>query len=154
MNSESNTIPAQQSLESKDLSRLLQDVLESSADARFLHRLHCVFLVRQGLQSSIVAQYFNYAPSTVSRWVRQFNESGSEGLKDSCKPGRPKSLSSEQLQRLKRHIAQSPANFGYNHYPAWDGKCLQGHLEKFCAVSLSIRQCQRLLKQLRVNSAQ
>jgi len=128
MKSESNKISTQQPLESRDLSCLLTGILESSADARFLHKLHCVFLVRQGLCASTVAQYFNYSPSTVSRWVRQFNKFGPEGLKESCKSGRPKPLNSEQLQKLKEHTAQLPIKFGYN-YPAWDGKCLQGHLE-------------------------
>jgi transposase len=135
----------------KDVYRLLSDQLENSADARFLHRLHCVFLVRYGLGCSTVAKWFNYSPSTVARWVSHYNKFGVEGLKDAVKPGRPKVLNHDQLNRLRESIARSPRYAGYAN-AEWDGKCLQHHLETRYEISLSIRQCQRLLRQLRAPS--
>lgn len=133
--------------DNRDLQQLLNDSLKHSAQARYLHRLHCVFLVRKCICACKVAKLFNYSPSTISRWVSQFNKFGAEGLKDMTKPGRPKNLSSEQLNALQKAITQSPQQFGYTTHK-WNGKCLQSYLETCYSVSLSIRQCQRLLKQL------
>ena len=140
-----------QQADRRDLQQLLSDTLEYSDEAYFLHRLHCVFIVRKGVPASTVAEWFNYSPSTVSRWVSQFNKFGAEGLRDMIKPGRPKNLSSDQLNTLKKAITQSPEQFGYTSIK-WSGKCLQTHLETCYSVSLSIRQCQRLLKQLKNDS--
>lgn len=135
----------------RDLQQLLNDSLEHSEDACFLHRLHCVFIVRKGVSACKVAEWFNYSPSTITRWVHQFNELGADGLKDRKRSGRPKNLNSEQLKMLKENISQLPCQFGYSK-AEWDGKCLQSHLEAYYGVSLGIRQCQRLLKQLRHSS--
>ena len=137
--------------DNKYLQKLLDDSLKHSVEARYLHRLHCVFLVSKGICACKVAKLFNYSPSTVSRWINQFNKFGAEGLKDMTKPGRPKNLSSGQVNTLKKAITQSPEQFGYTS-TKWNGKCLQSYIETCFSVSLCIRQCQRLLKQLRNGS--
>lgn len=129
------------------LLRALQEARQRSADARFLHRLHCVLLVEQGRSTQEVAQWYAAAPSSVARWVRQFNESGLEGLREGRKSGRPGKLGSEHLQALREDLQQPPTAFGHGQ-AAWDGKLLATHLAARYEVRLSVRQCQRLLRQL------
>ncbi len=131
-----------------DLQQALKNSLEHSAEAHFLHRLHCVLIVLKGVCATTVAKWFNYSPSTVSRWVKQYNQFGIIGLKDTPRSGRPKKISSEQFNMLRQDIIVSPRNLGYAGLE-WDAKCLQAHLENCYKISLGIRQCQRLIKQLK-----
>ncbi len=118
---------------------------------RFLHRLHCVLLVSQGCSCYQVAEWFGEHPCTVERWVHYFQEYGIEGLKDEQKTGRPKKVRDDQLKRLQGEISENPFELGYNQNN-WDGKLLQTHLERHYGIELSVRQCQRLLSQLRRNA--
>ncbi len=137
-------------MELSDKERVLQALNEArqrSADAHFLPRLHCVLLVEQGRSTQEVAQWYADDASSVARWLRQFNESGLEGLREGRKSGRPGKLGSEHRQALREDLRKPPTAFGYAQ-ATWDGKLLATHLAARYAIRLSVRQCQRLLRQL------
>ena len=115
---------------------------------RFLHRLHCVLLVAQGSSCYQVAEWFGEHSSTVERWVHCFNEYNLEGLRDEQKTGRPRKVRDDQLKRLQSDISRNPSELGYEQYE-WNGKLLKTHLECCYDVELSVRQCQRILHQLK-----
>jgi len=129
------------------LSRALEDAINQSTDMRFIHRLHSLLLVAQGRGINEVARWFNDNPSTVARWVRHFKLYGVLGLQDDHKPGRPSKLDHDALRKLTQQLAQPPKTLGHSA-DRWDGKLLACHLEMHYEVSMSVRQCQRLLKQL------
>ncbi len=119
---------------------------------RFLHRLHCVLLVAQGCSCYQVAAWFGEHPCTIERWVHYFQEYGLEGLKDEQKTGRPRKVRDDQLERLQDEISKKPFELGYDQN-GWNGKLLKTHLECRYGTELSVRQCQRLLNQLRHNTS-
>lgn len=121
--------------------------IEQSSDARVLHRLHCVLLVAQGHSATDVANWFGNTPSTVARWVRHFKAFGTGGLLNGHRTGRQARLSYEQLSTLQRDLSQAPLLHGYDE-PHWNGKLLVAHIQWHFDVKLSVRQCQRLLRQL------
>jgi len=135
------------SVATEALLKVLKAACEDSAEARFLHRLHCVSLVAQGRSAQEVAQWHADDPSSVARWVRRYEETGIEGLREGQRSGRPGKLGSEDLVVLAEDLRKPPAAFGYRR-PAWNGNLLATHLEERYGISLSVRQCQRLLRQL------
>ena len=61
--------------------------------------------------------------------------------------GRPSRLSASDRERLRSEIRRSPRELGYDQN-LWDGLLLSHHLEEQYAISLSVRQCQRLFHRL------
>ena len=80
--------------------------------------------------------------------MRHFQRFGAEGLRDEQKPGRPAKLDAEQLKTLKRELRYPPSRYGQTGCYKWSGKVLASHLERTYFLTLSTRQCQRLLQQL------
>lgn len=140
-------MPKLDAAEKEALTRAIKEVFRSSVEASFLHRLHAVQLVAQGSSAQEVAHLFNDDPSSVARWVRHFREFGIEGLRDDSKSGRPAGLTPDQLRQLQQQLKRTPAALGYAE-ASWSGKLLADHVERHYDLSLSVRQCQRLLRQL------
>lgn len=65
-----------------------QEILRTD-ESRYDHRLHGILLVCSGFSCYEVADLFKHSPRTIQYWVRRFEQSGFEGLKDMDKPGRP-----------------------------------------------------------------
>jgi transposase len=130
-----------------EVSSALQTEVQSTAHARYLHRLHCVHLVAQGCTCVQVAEWFNEHPRTIERWVQRCEHYGSHELKSEHKGGRHSALSDDQRGTLQRDIQQRPDQFGYTE-TSWNGRLLGAHLTAQYGLELSVRQCQRLLKQL------
>ena len=125
----------------------VQQEIHRSEESRYDHRLHGILLVSQGFNCYHVADMFGHNPSTVHRWVQQFNERGFAGLEDGQRTGRPRSVSPTEWSQLAVDLRQSPREFGYTQN-LWDGKPLSHHLHKHYQIILKIRQCQRIFRQM------
>jgi transposase len=125
----------------------LQDEIRRSPDARYDHRLHGVLLVAQGLSCRKAAEALGDSPRMVAYWVRRFDQNGFAGLSDGEREGRPPRLDEKQRAKVGAALRRSPADFGL---PAqlWDGPLLSAFLAKQLGVTLRVRQCQRLFRQL------
>ena len=126
---------------------VLKEQLKQSSEVRFLHRLHCVLLVSRGHSGVEVASWFGDDPSSVARWVRDYRAFGIQGLQDDRRSGRPAKLNIEQMRALELDLCQAPSVFAYDE-PVWNGKLLAAHIHRRFDAELSVRQCQRLLRQL------
>jgi transposase len=102
--------------------------------------LHCVLLAGQGLSCYEVATLFGENPRTIERWVKEAERFGAERLKERKRGGRRPALERNALEALRQSLPGGAT---------WTGRSLQSHLDRTYAVHLSIRQCQRLLKELR-----
>lgn len=140
-------MPKLDTAEKEALTRAIKEAFRSSVEGSFLHRLHAVQLVAQGRSTQEVAHFFNDDASSVARWVRHFRAFGIEGLKDDSKSGRPATLNPDQLRALQQLLKHNPAALGYAEQ-SWSGKVLATHIEQHYGLSLSVRQCQRLLREL------
>ena len=125
----------------------LQDEIRRSEESRYDHRLHGVLLVAQGMTCPEVAKLLGDAPRTVEYWVRGFEEEGLAGLRQGERAGRPRRLSEKQLQQVNAALRQMPRALGLGGN-LWDGKTLAAWIERRYGISLGVRQCQRLFRQL------
>lgn len=131
-----------------DLQDTLKSEANSNAEKRFLHRLHCVWLAEKGCSCQQIANWFDEHVRTIQRWVKHAQEFGIEGLKDEEKTGRPTRVRDDQRKTLMQEISTMPTELGYKQ-TSWNGKLLQTHLHRQYNVELGLRQCQRLLSELR-----
>ncbi len=125
----------------------LQDEIRRSPEARYDHRLHAVLLVAQGMSCRKAAETLGDAPRSVEYWVSRFERDGFAGLSDGEREGRPTRLDEKQRAQIEQALRRTPADYGL---PAqlWDGPLLSEFLRKRFGVTLRVRQCQRLFRQL------
>jgi transposase len=125
----------------------IQDEIRRNDASRYDHRLHGVLLVAQGLTCPQVGQLLGDSARTVVNWVQRFESHGLAGLSDGERSGRPGRLNDKQLAKVQRALRSSPAQFDLPTQ-MWDGPTLSAYLAQELGVSLKVRQCQRLFRQL------
>lgn len=125
----------------------IKDELYKTPEGRYFHRIHVVLQYIQGLSSSEIARFYDHSPRTIQYWVRRFLSPGLTSLWDGERTGRPGQLSMSMRKKLQTEIRSSPREVGYKR-ELWNGPLLFKHLKEQYAVTLSVRQCQRLLCQL------
>ena len=123
-----------------------QEILRSD-ESRYDHRLHGVLLVCAGKNCYEVADLLGHSPRTIQYWVEQFEEDGFIGLADGERPGRPARLNEKIRKSIDADLRHNPRDFGYSQN-LWDGKLLSHHLSTAYNISLGVRQCQRLFRDL------
>lgn len=125
----------------------VEDEISRSREGRYFHRLHVVLNVLQGASSYEAARLYRDSPRTIEYWVQRLLSNGLAGLWEGERPGRPSRLSASDEERLRNEIRRSPRDLGYDQN-LWDGVLLSHHLEQHYAISLGVRQCQRVFHQL------
>ncbi len=125
----------------------VQEEISRSEESRYDHRLHGILLLCQGMSCPEVAGLFGEDVRTVERWVKRFNIGGFAGLAEGERPGRPRRLTERQWSQLENHLRGQPRTFGYEQN-LWDGPLLSHHIMNQYGVELSVRQCQRLFRQM------
>jgi len=131
-----------------DLNSAVRNEVRLTNSNRFLHRLHCVKLVKNGCKVPQVSEWFGEHTRTIQRWVKSADNDGVEGLRDNKRIGRPTSILDSQKIFLRQDVNKLPNEIGYKE-KKWSGKLLKFHLENYYHVELGLRQCQRLLSDLR-----
>jgi len=125
----------------------LQDEIRRSDEARYDHRLHGLLLIAQGVTCPKVANMLGDSVRTVQYWVKRFEKDGLAGLTEGDRPGRPRLLNEQQIEKINRVLRKTPEDVGLSGN-LWDGKTLSAHIKKWHGVSLGARQCQRMFRQL------
>ncbi len=125
----------------------IRQEIERSEESRYDHRLHGVLLVSSGYSCTEVGQLFGQAATTVQRWVRRFEQGGFDGLREGERPGRPRALDEVQWARIEADLRKTPRDFGFKA-SLWDGPVLSAHLRQRYGITLGVRQCQRLFRQM------
>ena len=135
-------------IEDRDIMKLaIQQEISRSEESRYDHRLHGVLLVSNGFSCCDVAELLGQNATTIQRWVKRFNQKGFAALYEGERTGRPRTLDKKQWASLERDLRKQPRDFGYGQN-LWDGKMLSHHLKLRYGVSLGVRQCQRLFRQM------
>jgi transposase len=122
---------------------LLTKLRGNSASERLLHRLHAVALVSSGLPANEVGRIYGDSPRAVAYWVTQYLKCGLEGLEEESRPGRPARLKPSQMKKLQMFVEQSHARSR-----AVTTNILSKYIKEEFGISLTIRQCWRILKRL------
>lgn len=112
--------------------------------ARLMHRLDCVALFLEGRSFREIAEWFGVGKRSIQRWVHTADMKGVEGLLECHKGGRPRKLTCEQEQTIRRDLDGAPGLYGYPDLQ-WSGKRLVMHLARRHAIEMSVRTCQRMI---------
>jgi transposase len=130
------------------LKAVLKQENTRSAETRFLHRLHCALLVGHGFSCYQVAELCGENPRTIERWIHVVQEYGVYALKNDRRRCRASKVDPDDYMRINEDLKQDPRVLGYDE-KYWCGRTLQLHLQHRFDIDLSVRQCQRMLKNLR-----
>jgi transposase len=119
-------------------------------EARYIHRLHGLLLLIDNKENTCdkIGKLFGNSPRSISNWVSKVNDSFDiESLRDKKRSGRTARLTQEQLSELKCILQLPPENNGVTAN-IWDGKSLSWFIDKRYGVSLKVRRCQDIFKEL------
>ena len=126
---------------------VLQDEIRRSEEARYDHRLHAVLLVAKGMSCPEASDYLGDSERTLRYWINRYTQKGLQGLVENERPGRPSRLTEKQIERINQALRRKPEDVGLRG-GIWDGKLLSAFIQKEFQVSLGVRQCQRIFRQL------
>ena len=73
-----------------------QEIVHSTSDAKYRHKVEMVNLVLSGLTPSYLSSYCGDSKHTITLWVKIADEQGFEALKAKKPTGRPPKLTKEQ----------------------------------------------------------
>lgn len=135
---------------SESVEAQIHQYLRNSDEAKFIHRLHGILLLLNNDENNCanIASLFKNSPRSLSNWVHSVNNSGTiEVLRDKVRTGRNGRLQSEQLNQIKDVLQKHPSEVALNAN-IWDGKTLSFFIQREYAVTLQVRQCQRLFHKL------
>lgn len=129
---------------SKDI-KVIRAEFRRSNEARYIHRLHGVLLVLLGLSTVKAGKLLGDPQRTVAQWAIQFKKHGLDGLRGADKAGRPGKLSSAQKEALFSALSKPPKDSGLDG-ERWTNALVSFLLDKHYGVTLTVRQCTRLLR--------
>lgn len=86
----------------------LRAIASKSRDAGQVRRLLALASVLDGRSRTEAAAHGGMDRQTLCDWVHRYNASGIDGLKSGHGPGKPPSLSGEQMAELKATVLQGP----------------------------------------------
>jgi transposase len=115
-----------------------------SARERLLHRLHSVALVINGASASQAARIYGDSLRAVAYWVKRFKQQGIEGLQEVLRPGRPPRLNAAHRKKVQTFLRRSAAK-----RKSVRARMLAEYILREFGISLTTRQCWRILKQLK-----
>jgi transposase len=126
---------------------IIRKEFRRSDEARYIHRLHGVLLVLLGLSTVKAGELLGDPQRTVAHWVGQYKAHGLDGLRDAEKAGRPGTLTEAQRAAVAKALSKSPKESGFES-DSWTNALLASLLKKRYGITLSTRQCSRLLRAL------
>lgn len=105
-------------------------------------------LKEKGWSQSQIAEAVGVTDGAVSQWFKKAREQGpEEGLKDHPASGPSRRLSENQLARLSELLEQGAEAYGFVG-ERWTGRRVGKVIKREFGVSYSIRQVQRMLKEM------
>lgn len=125
----------------------LRREITRSAEHRYCTRVLAVLFMARGMPASEVGRYLGFSARALQKWVARYNQLGLAGLKDAPRPGRPPKLTPRHMAIIKATLEDPPFRANIMSW-YWTGPILQKHLKFRYGVSLSARQCQRILRKL------
>jgi len=125
----------------------LVELYKKEKKSKLKERYHALFLMHEFMNCTIVAELIKRSRTTIQTWVNMFNEGGLEAIIPNTPSGRPSSLTKEQKETLKADVLTHPRELGHG-FSNWEGKNVAHHIKQKFSVELSVRQAQRLLREL------
>ena len=94
-----------------------REQLNAIANSRSLphglvRRARIVLLAAEGIPNCAIAERVNLSPQVVCKWRKRYLEQGLPGLHDELRPGRPRSITDEEVAMLLRKTIQTKPQNG------------------------------------------
>lgn len=90
-------------------SEQLLEQYKKESNPRFARRIHGVYLASTGMTCSEIIKITGAGRRTIQKWVRRYNDTGLEGLKDQPRPGQPTKLPRSLEESFRRRLESGPS---------------------------------------------
>ena len=134
----------------KQIKHLVQLSKQAFKDGchRVGHRLHAVALNMEGKPAPEIASIFKVHRTNVSIWLRNWRQSGMDGLLEGYRSGRPNPISGKQYQKLSDILDSGPIAYGFNS-GVWTCPMVARVIEEEFSLSYHPAHVSRILHKLR-----
>jgi transposase len=130
--------------------RLLKKQLEIETIPEYRQRIEIMLLADAGHTQTQICRKLSCSPLTARHWI--FMAKSGQAHNWQTQPiGRPKTVTSDYLERLKQLVLTSPKDLGYP-FSRWTGQWLSKHLSQEFNIGVSARHINRLIEDLKVDS--
>lgn len=129
---------------------VLMKALNHNLSLAYRRRIEIMLLADLGHSQAHICKVLGCAQQTARHWIA-VAESGKAHLWNDDQIGRPKTINSQFIDRLKELATKSPRDYGYSFH-TWTGDWLRKHLAKELGIEVSNRHINRLLSQLGLSS--
>jgi transposase len=130
----------------------IQRYLEGNSESKFIHRLQVIlfFTDREEETCDSLGAMFGHSPRSISNWIKKINKSGDiESLRSKPQQGPSSRLNKGQKVAIKKVLQDLPEE---HDVPGkrWKGGNLSCYISRQYGITLNIRTCQRLLRELNI----
>ncbi len=123
--------------------QLLEKHLKTETISEYRQRIEIMLLADEGKTQTQICQQLNCSPLTARYWISIAKSGGAHNWQ--MQPiGRPKTVTSDYLERLKELVNTSPKDLGYA-FSRWTGQWLSKQLSQEFDIRISARHINRLL---------
>lgn len=126
--------------------KLLLKSLETELRPEYRRRIEIMLLADEGKSQTQICAELGCTQETARYWIAIARE-GKAHQWNEQPIGRPKTINTQYLDRLKELLNHSPREYGYS-FERWTAQWLGKHLAKELGIAVSDRHITRLLKQM------
>lgn len=116
----------------------IENHLRRTRDARYADRLRAVLWSSERCPVPEISNRLGKHPSTVQRWLHDYQRFRLRGLELGKSPGRPRSIDADGEECLRQAVLTQPRDLGYP-FTRWTLATLAGHLRR--ELHVQIAQC-------------
>ncbi len=99
--------------EYQNVFQLYKEAMEDRS-FRVSRRLHAVLLNMEGYKAPQIGDILKVHRTNVSNWLRNWEAEGLQGILEGYRPGRPCSITNDQIQKLEDILDSGPIAYGFN----------------------------------------
>jgi transposase len=126
--------------------QFLEKQLKIETISEYRQRIEIMLLADEGKTQTQICRILSCSQLTARHWIL-IAKSGSAHHWQTQPIGRPKTVTSDYLARLKELVNVSPRDLGYP-FTRWTGKWLSKHLAQEFKIEVSARHINRLLEEI------
>lgn len=124
----------------------LETALDEATGRKETERLIVAIIYKRGPSVPMIAEWLDRREQTIYRWFdRLESEPIEKAVRDRDRPGRPRKLDDERLEKFRAAVRRSATDAGYDA-DAWTTALARDFLEEEFGVEYSRRHVQRLLR--------
>jgi transposase len=128
--------------------QLLEKNLQVETIPEYRQRIEIMLLADEGKTQTQICRLLSCSPLTARHWIFMA-KSGQAHNWQSQPIGRPKTVTTDYLDRLKQLMRANPKDLGYP-FSRWTGQWLSKHLAQEFNIDVTARHINRLIEEMNV----